>query len=177
MVIAIIGTLASVVLASLNSARAKARDASRLSQLKEVQKALDLYYSENGTYPVWVGGDMRENSCFGGGNNSDGVAQWDSALGVLVTDGFLPQLPDDPQNQGQVGGGNNPDFCFAYHRTSNSSNYNRCRNESTGDFYIPIDHEYLLYFSLENPDDHDITLHWNGNNSKPFNSCLPGPTR
>ncbi len=51
-VIAIIGILASVVLASLSSARDKARDAARLSQLLEVQKALEMYYADNGTYPA-----------------------------------------------------------------------------------------------------------------------------
>lgn len=52
-VIAIIGVLASVVLASLNSARAKARDANRASQIREIQKALELYYADNGAYPPY----------------------------------------------------------------------------------------------------------------------------
>lgn len=39
-VIAIIGLLSSVVLASLNSARVKARDAKRTSELKTLQLAL-----------------------------------------------------------------------------------------------------------------------------------------
>lgn len=51
-VIAIIGILASVVLASLNSAREKSRNAAYLSQVKEYQKALELYYSQNGSYPT-----------------------------------------------------------------------------------------------------------------------------
>lgn len=50
-VIAIIGLLSSVVLASLNTARMKARDAQRISGLKEIQKALEMYYQDYGTYP------------------------------------------------------------------------------------------------------------------------------
>ncbi len=50
-VIAIIGLLASVVLASLNSARVKARDARRLADMKQLQLALELYYDANGQYP------------------------------------------------------------------------------------------------------------------------------
>jgi len=50
-VIAIIGVLSSVVLASLNSARAKSRDAIRLSTIAEIVKALEMYYDKNGKYP------------------------------------------------------------------------------------------------------------------------------
>jgi len=58
-VIAIIGILSSVVLASLNTARTKARDARRVSDIKQLQIALELYYDSNGTYPSGVGnGDM-----------------------------------------------------------------------------------------------------------------------
>lgn len=50
-VIAIIGILSSVVLASLNSARVKARDARRVADLKQIQIALELWYDTNGQYP------------------------------------------------------------------------------------------------------------------------------
>ena len=51
-VIAIIGLLASVILASVNVARLKANDASRESNLVEVEKAIQSYYISNGAYPV-----------------------------------------------------------------------------------------------------------------------------
>src|SRR3989344_73172 len=52
-VIAIIGILASVVLASLNSARKKSRDARRLADIKQIQVALELYFDANsGNYPT-----------------------------------------------------------------------------------------------------------------------------
>src|SRR6185295_1780619 len=43
-VIAIIGILASVVLVSLGSARTKARDSRRLSDMRSFQTALELYF-------------------------------------------------------------------------------------------------------------------------------------
>ena len=43
-VIAIIGVLASVVLASLNTARKKSRDARRIADIKQIQLALELYF-------------------------------------------------------------------------------------------------------------------------------------
>ncbi|HTR18705.1 MAG TPA: type II secretion system protein [Candidatus Paceibacterota bacterium] len=50
-VIAIIGLLASIILASLNTARQKGRDARRIADVKEIQLALELYYDANTTYP------------------------------------------------------------------------------------------------------------------------------
>lgn len=51
-VIAIIGLLASVVIASLNSARQKGRDARRIADIKSIQLALELFYDANGKYPT-----------------------------------------------------------------------------------------------------------------------------
>src|SRR3989338_433887 len=82
-VIAIICILSSVVLASLNSARKKARDARRLVDIKQVQTALDLYFDANNSeYP------------------SGGV--YSVALASLVSGGFIPVLPSDPLVGGQA---------------------------------------------------------------------------
>ncbi len=50
-VIAIIGILASIVLASLNTARKKSRDARRVADIKQIQLALELYFDAGGIYP------------------------------------------------------------------------------------------------------------------------------
>lgn len=61
-VVAIIGMLASVVLASLNGAREKSRDARRLSDMRQLQTALELYYSDNGNqYPASGANDFLSN--------------------------------------------------------------------------------------------------------------------
>lgn len=49
-VIAIIGILASVVLASLNSARKKSRDARRIADVKQVQLAEEMYFDTLRSY-------------------------------------------------------------------------------------------------------------------------------
>lgn len=54
-VIAIIGLLASVVLLSLNSARSKSRDAKRISDVKAITTALELYFNDCGQYPQQTG--------------------------------------------------------------------------------------------------------------------------
>lgn len=69
-VIAIIGILSSVVLASLNDARLKSRDAKRIADIKQIQLALELYFDSNNAYPA--------------------------ALADLQTGGFLAAVPSDP---------------------------------------------------------------------------------
>jgi prepilin-type N-terminal cleavage/methylation domain-containing protein len=50
-VISIVSVLSSTVLVALNGAKMKGRDAMRITQIKEVQKALALYYLNHGVYP------------------------------------------------------------------------------------------------------------------------------
>ena len=51
-VIAIIGLLSTLAVVALNQARAKARDARRVSDVKQTQTALELYFADQGTYPI-----------------------------------------------------------------------------------------------------------------------------
>ncbi len=85
-VIAIIGILSSVVLASLNSARKKGRDARRISDIKQLQLALELYYDANGsTYPVQSAALTAAGSLAA------------TALTGLATT-YIPSVPADPKN-------------------------------------------------------------------------------
>lgn len=79
-VIAIIGILSSVVLVSLQSSRAKARDAKRIADIGAIQQALALYYDSNNAYPA--------------GPAATGFA-------ALVSAGLLPAVPVGP-NAGEV---------------------------------------------------------------------------
>ena len=81
-VIAIIGVLASTVLASVNSARAKARDARRMSDFKAISTALAFYFDKYGRYPNESA--VATNPC---SDNFNSMAQ------QLVTEGFLPSVP------------------------------------------------------------------------------------
>ncbi|MBT3816923.1 MAG: prepilin-type N-terminal cleavage/methylation domain-containing protein, partial [Candidatus Magasanikbacteria bacterium] len=55
-VIAIIGLLSTLAVVALGSAREKARDSKRLSDLKQMQTALELYYTDVGSYPTAAAG-------------------------------------------------------------------------------------------------------------------------
>lgn len=50
-VIAIIGIISSAAVVNLNQAKAKARDARRLSDITQVRKALEIYNYSEGAYP------------------------------------------------------------------------------------------------------------------------------
>lgn len=95
-VIAIIGLLSSVVLASLNDARMKARDAKRLSDMHQLQNALELYYTTYNQYPRSPGGSIC-STCLEGANHAD----WINA-GQMPA--FLPAIPVDPTRAGSTNG-------------------------------------------------------------------------
>ncbi|MCD5384555.1 MAG: type II secretion system GspH family protein [Candidatus Pacebacteria bacterium] len=80
-VIAIIGILSSVVLASMNTARKKARDARRQADLKSLQLALESYYDTHSAYPVAAAeGDVS------------------TTLSALTSGGMITALPSDPSS-------------------------------------------------------------------------------
>jgi prepilin-type N-terminal cleavage/methylation domain-containing protein len=85
-VIAIIGALSSVVLSSLNSARGKARDAKRQSELDSMNTALELFYGTYGRYPSGADGNCVWTQSFLPGG----------CLQVLVINNFMPSIPVDP---------------------------------------------------------------------------------
>jgi len=106
-VIAIIGMLSSVVLVSLSSARSKSRDAGRIASAKQLQTALELYYSENGHYPISTGGcgSTVPNTAWCNSVQSLSGGHWIHDNGVSgVLDPFLSAEPIDPKQ------GSSPNF-------------------------------------------------------------------
>ena len=94
-VISIISLLSSVVFASVNSARAKARDAKRRSDLRQIQTALEFYYDKYGTYQV-AGTGSNGCSCGWAGYEDAGAYRVAVTRG-LSNEGLLgAPLVDDP---------------------------------------------------------------------------------
>lgn len=80
-VIAIIGILSSVILASLSTARQKARDGKRIAQIVQTQRALELYFDAYQSYPS---------------TTPSGYSGDDAALGLLEALNLLPPVPIPP---------------------------------------------------------------------------------
>ena len=94
-VIAIIGVLAAVILSSLNSARAKARDAKRVQEITQVNTAIELYIADNGHAPdlgdpSCLSLDTSNTNCF----SDDSQASWATLASQLSP--YISQLPTDP---------------------------------------------------------------------------------
>ena len=100
-VVAIIGLLASVVLASLNTARAKGRDAKRLADLEQIRSALQLYWTDNGgTYPSTGGSPLWYGNCSAWPTASPGTHNaLTGATGYIpnLAPTYISVLPVDPK--------------------------------------------------------------------------------
>jgi len=70
-VIAIIGILSTLSVVALNSARARARDAKRISDIRQLQTALEMYYSAHTEYPA--------------------------TTSALISEGLLTAIPSNPK--------------------------------------------------------------------------------
>jgi prepilin-type N-terminal cleavage/methylation domain-containing protein len=65
-VIAIIGLLATIAIISLNSARRNSRDTRRISDMKQLQTAMEMYFNDKGnTYNIGCSVNTAVSSCSG----------------------------------------------------------------------------------------------------------------
>lgn len=149
-VIAIIGILASVVLASLNSARSKARDARRKSDLKEIHTAMELYLDDHGgVYPGVQG--FFSNRDVGGNSN----------INVLQPT-YISTVPDDPQH---IFGSGVPTYL---HMTKDYTDGIVNAGSCSG-LVLQSSDKFSLYAKLENPSAADIATLAQGDS---YDQCI-----
>ena len=94
-VIAIIGILASFLMVNYIGVRARARDAQRKSDLRQVQSALELYRSDTGTYPPQGLG----NGNFNFPGSCATPTAFKSSDGTVT---YMQKIPCDPTNTGNL---------------------------------------------------------------------------
>ncbi len=88
-VIAIIGLLSTLAVVALSSARLKARDSKRLSDLKQIQTALELYYTDRNEYPTDVDGVVL-------GVGATCLSALEGLNTACPTDPYMGLIPKDP---------------------------------------------------------------------------------
>ncbi len=120
-VVAIIGILAALIIVSVTTASAKARDVKRQEDLKNVQKALEMYYTSNGSYPIALdsaNGGSDWGNCSGRGSHPlSGSNGWVPNLAPT----YIPSLPVDPRQGIDCAGSALSTACYAY--VSDGTNY------------------------------------------------------
>jgi prepilin-type N-terminal cleavage/methylation domain-containing protein len=91
-VIVVIAILATISIVAYNGIQARARDSQRQEDVKTIVKALELYYIDNGKYPLsnCVSGCTINGSW---SNTNDG--SWQNLAALLVPK-YLSSLPSDP---------------------------------------------------------------------------------
>jgi len=97
-VVLIIIILAGISILALNGQRAKARDAKRIDDIRQVQTALEFYYSDENEYPlvsqpILLGGSQAAKLCSkaeGGFVPADTVCNEETL--------YMSVVPRDPQN-------------------------------------------------------------------------------
>jgi len=123
-VVAIMGLLASLAIVSLNTARARARDARRVADVKQIQTALELFYMDNYKYPIDVTPPSIEGLCL----STAGFAALPCAGTTYM--GIIPSNPQ-PRNDGTC-----EDALYSYYADETgdlSYHITYCLGHATGD--------------------------------------------
>ena len=143
-VIAIIAILAGIIMGSLATAKYRANDSKRKSDLKNLSLALSQYYNDNGSYPS-TGGVFWGNSANGGNR-----ANYIPGLAPTYTNASaLPQDPQyDPTRYGGWGGAylymsDGQSYKLVDHDPANSSVGS---TQPSDEFYDPVraDHAWMV---------------------------------
>lgn len=98
-VIAIIGLLATLSVVALNNARQKSRDAKRVSDIKQVQTALELYYVDVNGYPSSTGVTLGGATALTLSQTTSGFAATGSGTIYM---GQVPSAPTPPTGNAYI---------------------------------------------------------------------------
>lgn len=91
-VVVVIAILASITIIAYNGVQGRTRDDKRKTDILNITKALELYYSDNGAYPV----STATSSALGGTWYSSGDASWMPFSLILTGANAMSSVPLDP---------------------------------------------------------------------------------
>lgn len=92
-VIAIIGLLSTLAVVALGSARSKARDARRISDIRQIQTALELHFADAGVYPTQASPGVELGGASAGALCSTGWAADAASCGTNTV--YMGQVPQN----------------------------------------------------------------------------------
>jgi general secretion pathway protein G len=130
-VIAIIGLLSTLAVVALNSAREKSRDSKRVADIKQVQTALELFFSDSSTgYPANPASNAKLGTAGGGRLCDQG---WVASTVTCTNTTYMGLVPKAPTPEdGVCTSSTNP---YTYTQTGSGSGYtiDFCLGGTVGD--------------------------------------------
>lgn len=126
-VIVVIGILAAITIVAFNGVQTRARDTARTSDIRGVQKALEMYRADNSVYPS-VG--------------TDNIGYNLSTLATALVPTYISKLPNDPK----TGSAN-----YQYVRGSEASGaYGiRVSYETTAPCHMGVNNQGIGWWSMQ----------------------------
>lgn len=135
-VTALIAMLATIILASLDASKQRSRDAQRIQTIRQVQNALELYRTDNGSYPT----------------QNVSTANWPTGMTTILT-GYISEISEDPSG-----------LNIAYYGAPSDLRFVGCGEPTTGsaplyDYLLTFETEGTLnesvpvLYTLSNPVD------------------------
>lgn len=116
-VIVVIAILAAIVITAYNGAQARARDSQRRTDVANLAKAMELYYSDNGSYPL-AGGSS--GSIINGNWFTSSDSSWNLLNTALVGSKAIDKTPVDPKNTTTIASLYNGGYNYAIYVNSSS---------------------------------------------------------
>lgn len=110
-VIAIIGLLSAITVIAVRGALVKGRDTRRITDVKNLGTALELYFSTNASYPVVTDG--------GGISSSQGICLEQSTQFATLMNLYMQTIPSDPLFQNTT----YPSHCYWYRTAGIGAQY------------------------------------------------------
>lgn len=90
-VIVVIAILAAITIVAFNGIQDRARDSQRVSDIKAITKALEMYYLDNDRYPAGSGSTTPFNTYW----STTADSGWANLRAALVPK-YMSELPSDP---------------------------------------------------------------------------------
>lgn len=109
--VTVIAILAGVTIVAYKGVQGRSRDATRSSDIANITKALEQYYSDNGAYPIASG---SSGSVINGWWYTSGDASWSTFQNTLTSAGVIDNVPKDPNNITNSNPLNANSYAYAY---------------------------------------------------------------